>query len=682
METLTDANAQGARPSQPGECPQTAALRAVVWLRRRGLTNLHLWLTICMVALGGVLHYTSPLAPYAGDLPFQITRHHMNRVLFMVPVVYAGFIFGPRGGFFTLIVVTVLMLPRAILLSPSPADSVLEVAAIVLVSSLIILWFNGQQKEKQRRLEVLTRLEMARQELALQVDLIKRNERRLAAINHICGAVGQSLDPRDVINLVLDKVVAEMGVDVALLFLKDPQGEHLQLMAHRGVAKEFVAAVSLLRVGEGFNGRVAQSGQALVVENASADSRLSVSQVKAEGIQSQLIVPLRSQGATIGTLCAAVRSSRRFSDDDRELLTAIGSQVGIAIEHARLYREALASEEKYRDLFANATAAIFVVDLAGSITAANNACTPLTGYAPQELLGKNLAELFPSHALAVLAKVQKDLLRGKAHGDPYEIPLIRNDGAECIVSLTTRLVYEGGQPRGLQHIALDVTERRRIRDTLNYYVRQILSAQEEERKRIARELHDETAQTMLLTLQRLDALTYRSAKYLPEAAVKELEELHGIVLQTLNNLRRLTRDLRPQILDDLGLVPAVEWLAEDMERQCGIKTSVEVAGPQRQLTPEAQLLLFRIIQEALSNVRRHSAASEARVKVDFGGRGVRIVVEDNGQGFTMPAQVRDLAGSGKLGLLGMSERARLLGGALHVESQPGKGTRISAEIEA
>ena len=374
------------------------------------------------------------------------------------------------------------------------------------------------------------------------------------------------------------------------------------------------------------------------------------------------------------------RSSKRFSPDDLELLAAIGSQMGIAIENARLYQEALASEEKYRDLFANATVAIFVHDLTGTITAANHACTSLTGYPPDELLGMNMADLFPTHARAVLAKVQADLVQGKDRGEPYDIPLVRRDDAECILSMSTRLVREREQPWGLQHIAMDVTERRRMRDTLNYYVRQVLTAQEEERKRIARELHDDTAQSLLLILQRLDALSYYAGKGLPDPAAREVENLHAVMLQTLGNLRRLTRDLRPQILDDLGLVAAVEWLADDAERQCGIKTKVAVEGLQHDLPPEVQLLLFRLVQEALTNVRRHSAAAHAQVTLTFFPDRVRMVVADDGQGFAMPENLSDLTGAGKLGLLGMAERARLLGGSLQISSRPGQGTTVTAEL--
>ncbi len=633
-----------------------------------------------MVVAGAVLHYLDCGWLRLQEGAFQQPSYIMDRVLFMVPVAYAGFIFGPRGGFVTLVGVTLLMLPRALLISTNSTHACLEVLSTVLVSSLIILWFQGQQRERERRLEVLERLELARQELATQVDVIRRSERRLAAINEVCRVVGQSLDLPQVLRQILDRAVEELGVAAAMIFLKGEADQRLELVAHRGVSEEFAGAMAPLRVGDGFNGRVAASGESMVVENSASDPRLSIQQVVKEGLQSQLIVPLRSKGATIGTLCVAVRTSRTFSQDDQELLTAIGSQVGIAIENARLYQKVRTSEEEYRDLFDNATVAIFVQDLEGHVTAANKACVSLTGYPLEELVGLSMRKLIPFHAFAGLAQVQQLLLRGEPKVPRYDIQMVRRDGAECILSMTTRLVSEKGQPQGFQHIAMDVTERRRMRDTLNYYMRQVLTAQEEERKRIARELHDETAQSLLLTLQKVDTITYGSEVKLPKPAEKELEELRTLLLQTLGNVRRLTRDLRPEILDDLGLVAAVEWLAEDVERASGIKTKVQVEGRRRNLPPETQLLLFRIAQEAFSNIRRHSAASEARALLEFVDGKVRVTIEDNGRGFEMPESLAELASTGKLGVLGMSERARLAGGSLNVRAAPSAGTRVEVQL--
>ncbi len=162
--------------------------------------------------------------------------------------------------------------------------------------------------------------------------------------------------------------------------------------------------------------------------------------------------------------------------------------------------------------------------------------------------------------------------------------------------------------------------------------------------------------------------------------IGRLEEFQELIDSILRGVRRFSRDLRPSVLDDLGLLPALEWLTANLMEEDGIKTELKVYGDRRRLPPEAELALFRIVQEALSNVRRHSQASQVVTVVEFGEGRVRITVDDNGQGFELPGRTGDLATAGKLGLIGMHERAHLLDGTLTVRSEPGKGTTVTVDV--
>ena len=148
----------------------------------------------------------------------------------------------------------------------------------------------------------------------------------------------------------------------------------------------------------------------------------------------------------------------------------------------------------------------------------------------------------------------------------------------------------------------------------------------------------------------------------------------------LEGVRRFSQDLRPSILDDLGLVPALEWLITDLEKGYGMATKVSVTGSRRRLAPEKELAVFRIAQEVLSNVRRHSQASAVEMTLDFGADALTLIISDNGQGFSLPRRTSDLALSGKLGIIGMRERARLIGGTLIVQPDPGAGTTVTLRI--
>ena len=218
-----------------------------------------------------------------------------------------------------------------------------------------------------------------------------------------------------------------------------------------------------------------------------------------------------------------------------------------------------------------------------------------------------------------------------------------------------------------------------MQDNLRFYIQQITRAQEEERMRIARELHDDTTQELVTLSRQLDTFSDGSEQ-LPEQARKRLDELQSRIDTIIKGVRRFSQDLRPSVLDDLGLVPALEMIADDLRERYGIATKVKVTGKQRRLSPEKELLLFRITQEALRNVWRHSQASAASITAEFGSGKIKITVQDNGRGFQLPARLGDLASAGKLGLAGMYERTQLVGGKLELQSTPGKGTTLTIEV--
>ncbi|NQT31698.1 MAG: sensor histidine kinase [Deltaproteobacteria bacterium] len=221
---------------------------------------------------------------------------------------------------------------------------------------------------------------------------------------------------------------------------------------------------------------------------------------------------------------------------------------------------------------------------------------------------------------------------------------------------------------------LSVTQR-----NLRFYLQQATRAQEEERKRISHELHDDTIQALVVLSRQLDSLA-SGDKGLSEENRLRLEELWQQTDNILKGVRRLSQDLRPAALDRLGLLPALEWLASNVAEHSGIATGVKVVGKERRLSEEAAIALFRITQEAMRNVWRHSGANSAEITVEFDESKTRITITDNGEGFDLPEDISDLAKNGKLGLTGMQERAQLVGGTLKVQSQPGKGTIITVDL--
>lgn len=216
---------------------------------------------------------------------------------------------------------------------------------------------------------------------------------------------------------------------------------------------------------------------------------------------------------------------------------------------------------------------------------------------------------------------------------------------------------------------------RQRQESLQSYARQVTQAQEDERLRIARELHDETAQELVHLARKLEQL--RSGADPGQADA--IQELVSMTRGTIQAVRRFSRDLRPSVLDDLGLRAAIEMVVEDAGHELPEGVRLQVTGKERRLNGPLELALFRIAQEALRNVEKHSAATMATVNLDFGEDEITLSVADNGRGLAS-AKIADLIRSGKLGIAGMKERAELVGGALDLQSIPGEGTRVVVTV--
>lgn len=212
------------------------------------------------------------------------------------------------------------------------------------------------------------------------------------------------------------------------------------------------------------------------------------------------------------------------------------------------------------------------------------------------------------------------------------------------------------------------------------YMSQIFKTQEDERQRIAQELHDGTMQELLVIANRAQILASGDGNETTVGMREHAEWVRDAILQVLEDVRRLSLDLRPSVLDDIGLVPALRWLSDRLNHEGGIETKVVVHGVERKLSSETEVTIFRIVQEALNNARRHSNATEVVVALEFAPESLEITVQDNGDGFSLNETIRDLTAEGKLGLIGMQQRAKFLNSTFNIFSQPGKGTLVSIEI--
>jgi signal transduction histidine kinase len=222
----------------------------------------------------------------------------------------------------------------------------------------------------------------------------------------------------------------------------------------------------------------------------------------------------------------------------------------------------------------------------------------------------------------------------------------------------------------------EVQEKEKLRGQL---LERAVAAQEEERKRIARELHDDTGQWLTALGAGLGGVE-QIVMQDPALAQRQIRELKNMTMGAIDNLRQYVSDLRPVVLDDMGLVPALRWYAEQFAERTKIQVDFQTFGIKRRLSSQVETVLFRIAQEGLNNVGRHAHATQAQIKLDFAEASVSLSIEDNGKGFVVEQVLGSNPKRRAWGLLGIQERIALVGGKFKVESEPGCGTRLRVEI--
>lgn len=283
--------------------------------------------------------------------------------------------------------------------------------------------------------------------------------------------------------------------------------------------------------------------------------------------------------------------------------------------------------------------------------------------AAERIAGGNLAEPIPRLAEDEVGRLGRSLERMRvALKGSLETIARSNQELERRVEARTH---------ELQDLYSQLREREEWREEL---LRKVISAQEDERRRLARELHDETSQTISALAMKLET----ALAAWPEAPSRDrLVEAKGLTVRTLEELHRLIFDLRPSVLDDLGLLSAIRWYAERHLGSRGIAVRCEFSGTEARLTPELETALFRVAQEAITNIAKHSGADTVLIQILEREDDIAIEIEDDGQGFDPSSLPPPAARERGLGLLGMRERVELFGGTIEIDSAPGRGTRIA-----
>ncbi len=417
---------------------------------------------------------------------------------------------------------------------------------------------------KGRIIAVIEAMRDVTAERELAETLVRRNE-HLSVLNSVARTVTQSLDLAEILNRALQEVVRLASVDIGAIFLRDEIAGSLELLAHHGLSETAARIIAQFGMMDGSCGGVIEHQRLIVVPEVQRYRSRRTAAIREQQVSTLVHVPLIAHGCSLGSLCVGTRQPRDFDPHEQELLTAIGNQIAVAVENARLYAE-------------------------------------------------------------------------------------------------------------LQH-------KEHVRGEL---LRKVISAQEEERKRIARELHDEVSQNLTALIY---AAEEASELHQPPETQRLLDNIKAVAQQTLDGVHKLIFDLRPTMLDHLGLVPALRWFAQTRLEAGGVRVIIKeecrrthTDGEPCRLPSETETAVFRVVQEAINNIARHALARNVHLTFVLTDDAMTMTIEDDGIGFDlMEVSIASESGRG-LGLIGMQERIQLVGGQLEIDTAPGYGTRIRIQV--
>jgi len=374
----------------------------------------------------------------------------------------------------------------------------------------------------------------------------------------------------------------------------------------------------------------------------------------------------------------------RMPIDEKELRYNIEAILHQYAQEKRLKRALGESEQRYRQLIDCMNEGIIVHDENGIITCVNRKFLEMSGYTHYEVLGHLSAELLNEANIEIFEKQRTSPEKGIP--DTCEIEWQRKDGQKILLRCTSALIHDDeGCFKGRITVLTDLTERRQVekklersREELRNLSLHLHSVREKESKRISREIHDELGQALTALKMELSWLAHKLPDS-PEGQERfheRIKSMSRLIDDTIRDVQRIASELRPGILDDLGLVPAIEWQAQDFQNRTKIECETDLDSNGLDLEPEFSTAIFRIFQGALTNVARHAEATKVKISLKKMNGNLEMLISDNGKGI----MDSDIISPASLGLMVMRERLRPFDGILRLHGIPNRGTTLAVTL--
>lgn len=544
-----------------------------------------------------------------------------------------------------------------------------------------------------------------RKQIELSQDTLVRKTEALYKLSHIIAEAGNNIK---ILSQSVAKFTSETIGDLCVVFSNNIESSQIEIVAYSdtnptgNTLMRKLAAHSIRIDGDNsIAGGVIKSGEPLLIPSIHPEKTKAITFPEFEeiidkvGLVSLLTVPLLGRSGVLGAISVFRHSGgKSFKLDDQTFLMDIAHRTALAIENCRLFEslrieiaERLSTEQKldtsegrFRAIFESTTLGIKVLDLDGNILQTNAAFQKMLGYSEVELVGRHFSDfLFRADLPQALNLIQNLRVTG-ATQFLFEHRTVQKDETVVWVKTTFSPVKKNngnGKPAYIVGIVENINEQMQTEQEMKELRDRLQDNIEKERLKLAQELHDNPMQILHNVMYSLEELRSLADQQLADKLVQISSEVQSV----LDGLRATTKELRPPTIFDFGLENAIRSYTEDfLEKHPELSVSLSLARDRQLIPEEVRLALFRIFQQAMMNIIRHSEATEIKVRFAFDVENVYLEISDNGKGFAVPSNWIEFAREGHFGLAGAAERASSFGGAFEVESIPGNTTTIKVSI--